>query len=79
MTVHYLRAFAGALHFLLGGIGFADSEVLGDRAIEQQHLLEDDADFRRSPTGHDRGYPILSIFTAPDCGSKGPVQERERL
>ena len=42
--VERLRALAGRAHLLLGRIGLADAQVLGDRAIEQQHLLEHDAD-----------------------------------
>ena len=39
-----LRALAGAAHLLLGRIRLADAQVLGHRAIEQQHFLEHDAD-----------------------------------
>ena len=31
-------------HLLLGRVGLADPQILGDRAVEQQHLLEHHAD-----------------------------------
>lgn len=39
-----LRAAAGLADLLVGGVGIADPQVLRDRAVEQQRLLEHDAD-----------------------------------
>ena len=47
--IERLGALAGLAHFLLGRIGLADAQIVGDRAIEQQRLLEHHADIAAQP------------------------------
>src|SRR4051794_21063055 len=39
-----LRAAGGDAHFLVGGVRLADAQIVGERAVEQQRLLEHHAD-----------------------------------
>ena len=42
--IERLRALGRAAQLLVGRVGLADAQVLGDRAVEQQRLLEHHAD-----------------------------------
>src|SRR4029450_11382696 len=52
--VENLGALARRAQFIVARIGLADAQVLGDRTVEQQDLLENDADVvpqAREPEG----------------------------
>ena len=68
--IERLRARGGLANLLVGRLRPADAQVLADRAVEQQHLLEHHADVpaqRRELASPRMSMP--SILIEPDCGS----------
>ena len=70
--VERLRARAGVAHLRLGGVGLADPQIVGDRAVEQQRLLEHHADVAAQPRQRERrGCPCRR-------SSPRPIADRRR-
>ncbi len=73
-----MRALAGGAHLVDGGVGLADQEVLGDRSVEQQHLLEHDADVAAQAGEREiADVPAIDRDRAR-LRVEGAVEERER-
>ena len=76
--VERLGARGGVAHLGLGGVGLADPQIVGDRAVEQQRLLVDDAD-----VAAERGELDVADVHAvdqdhPGLRVEGAVQQRQR-
>ncbi len=73
-----LRAACGDAHFLVGGVRLADAEVVGERAVEQQRLLEHHADV--PPQRGQLQAADIHAVDLDDAGLRveGAVQKRDR-
>ena len=74
-----MRAGGGGAHFFVGGVRFADAEIVGDRSVEQQRFLEHHADIppqrRQRQPAHihpvDLDEPRLRVEGAMQQGDRG--------
>ena len=73
-----LGALGGVAHFGDCGVGLADAQILGDRAVEQQRLLKHHADIAAQPGERQR--PDVHAVDGDEARLRveGAVQERER-
>jgi len=76
--VERLGALGGVAHFGLGGVGLADPQVFGDRAVEQQRLLVDDADVAPERGELDVADVDAVDLDHPGLRVEGAVEQRQR-
>src|SRR5262249_58969909 len=76
--IQRLRPRGSAPHLVLGRVGLADAQVLGDRAVEQQALLKHHTDVAAERRELDRADVAAVDLDPSRLPVEAAVQERKR-